>query len=51
MSGRNIQGHKLQVKGKYSEEWTDIKCERNVQKMDVTSKRNLERTDARWRSH
>ena len=45
MSGRNVQGH--QVRGKYSKEWTDITCERNVQKMDVTSKRKLQGTDAR----
>ncbi len=50
-SGRNVQGHTLQVRGKYSGEWTDITFERNVQKMDVTSKRKLQGTDARWRSH
>ena len=48
---RNVQGHTLQVRGKYSGEWTDITCERNIQKMDVTSKRKLQGTDARWRSH
>ena len=50
-SGRNVQGHTLQVGGKYSGEWTDIACERNLQKMDVASKRKLQGTDARWRSH
>ena len=51
MSERNVQGHKLQVRGKYSGEWTDITCKRSIQKMDVTSKRKLQGTDARWRSH
>ena len=34
---RNVQEHSLQVRGKYSGEWTDITCEKNVQKMDVTN--------------
>ena len=48
---RNVQGQTLQVRGKYSGEWTDITCERNVQKVDVSSLRKLRGTDARWRSH
>ena len=48
---RNVQGHTLQVRGKYSGEWTDITQERNVKKMDFTSKWKLQGTDARWRSH
>ena len=51
MSGRNVQGQILQVRGKYSGEWTDITCEINLQKMDVKSKRKLQGIDARWRSH
>ena len=33
------------MRGKYSGEWTDITYERNIQKMDVTSKRKLQGTD------
>ena len=47
----NAQGHTLQVRGKYRGEWEDIKFERNGQKMDVTGKRKLQGSDARWRSH
>ena len=50
-SGRNVQGHTLQVRGKHSGEWTDITCERLLQKMDVTSQRKLQWSDARWRWH
>ena len=34
------------MRRKYSGEWTDITCERNVQTMDVTSKRKLQGTDS-----
>ena len=48
MSRRNVQGHTLQVRGEYSGEKTGNTCERNVQKMDFTSKRKFQGTDARW---
>ncbi len=51
MSGKIVQGHTVLVRGKYSGEWTDITFERNVQKMDATSKRKLQGSDVRWRSH
>ena len=61
---RIVQGtdkQTLQVEGKYRDKhyrWEEstvesgqITCERNVQKMEITSKRKLQGTDARWRSH
>ena len=50
-SERNVQGHTLQVRGKYRGEWTDITCEGNVQKMDVTSKRKLQGRDMQDGDH